>query len=316
MQGSPSIIDQTVSATLGVSCLPLDRASESLKISDAKLKILVLVGSGVVQRFTAGQWIEMRTLFRGGVVVTNASTLIRVKDAATSEGVMLLISSAEAEHHFARITDGLIAASHVYLKCDPVIESLVKVLETSSQGTAPCVEEHVLRAIALRISVLSNREIVEPTSKQCALPSWRLQRVMDFITERLDREVPLADMACAAGLSPMHFAAQFKIATGMRPHHYLIAERMDRAKQLLQKTSDTIMDVALAVGFQSQAHFATVFKRHESMTPRQWRHACTQVVGHAPRTSHRTRGVASQPARTVAKRGSLTLSQPNVLAGS
>jgi AraC-like DNA-binding protein len=104
-----------------------------------------------------------------------------------------------------------------------------------------------------------------------SLPAWRLKRVTAFVAEHLHEAISLSGMAAAEGLSPMHLAAQFKIATGLRPHHYLIAQRLDRAKQLLEATDEAIMDIAIAVGFQSQAHLATVFKRNEAMTPRQWR---------------------------------------------
>ena len=41
-------------------------------------------------------------------------------------------------------------------------------------------------------------------------------------------------MAAVAHLSPYHFARQFKAATGLPPHQYVIARRVERAKQLLQ----------------------------------------------------------------------------------
>jgi AraC-like DNA-binding protein len=40
-------------------------------------------------------------------------------------------------------------------------------------------------------------------------------------------------MAAVARLSPYHFARQFKTATGLPPHQYVIARRVERAKQLL-----------------------------------------------------------------------------------
>ena len=48
----------------------------------------------------------------------------------------------------------------------------------------------------------------------------------------------------------MHFAAQFRAATGLRPHQYLLRRRIERAQQLLIETGMPIVDVALSVGFQ------------------------------------------------------------------
>ena len=61
--------------------------------------------------------------------------------------------------------------------------------------------------------------------------------------------------------------------TGVRPHEYLLRRRIERAQELLKQTGVTLVDIALTVGFQSQAHFTTVFKRFVGDTPYQWRSA-------------------------------------------
>lgn len=69
----------------------------------------------------------------------------------------------------------------------------------------------------------------------------------------------------------MHFAAQFRVATGMRPHEYLLRQRIERAQKMLVETRDSLVEIALGVGFQTQAHFTTVFRRFVGDTPYQWR---------------------------------------------
>jgi AraC family transcriptional regulator len=71
----------------------------------------------------------------------------------------------------------------------------------------------------------------------------------------------------------MHFAAQFRAAVGMRPHQYLLKRRIERAEALLKQAEISLVEVALTVGFQTQAHFTTVFKRFAGDTPYQWRSA-------------------------------------------
>ena len=58
--------------------------------------------------------------------------------------------------------------------------------------------------------------------------------MVEYIEEHLDAGPTLAQMAAAVGLNPYHFARQFKAATGLPPHQYVIARRVDRAQQLLQ----------------------------------------------------------------------------------
>jgi transcriptional regulator GlxA family with amidase domain len=107
-----------------------------------------------------------------------------------------------------------------------------------------------------------------------ALPKWRLKRVHDFVSAHLDECISLSDLAKAAGLSRMHFAAQFRAATGCRPHDYVLQRRIDRAKEILSSTDLPLAEVALATGFQEQSYFSTVFKRLTDETPARWKRAC------------------------------------------
>lgn len=103
------------------------------------------------------------------------------------------------------------------------------------------------------------------------LSKWRLQRATEYIDANLAEPISLADIAAAAGLSPMHFAAQFRAATGLRPHEYLLQRRIERARALLLNSSLPLVEIALDVGFKTQAHFTTVFGRFVNETPNAWR---------------------------------------------
>src|SRR6202040_1722705 len=102
------------------------------------------------------------------------------------------------------------------------------------------------------------------------LARWRLKRAIDYVEAQLDKPRSLADVASASGLTRMHFAAQFRAATGLRPHEYLLRRRIERAQEMLG-TGMSVVDVALSVGFQTQSHFTSVFKRFVGQPPRAWR---------------------------------------------
>ena len=104
-----------------------------------------------------------------------------------------------------------------------------------------------------------------------ALAKWRLNKAIDFIEANLATPILLADMAAAAGLTRMHFAAQFRAATGLRPREYLLRRRIERAQALLATPEVSLVDTALSVGFQTQAHFSAVFRRFVGQTPGGWR---------------------------------------------
>jgi AraC family transcriptional regulator len=124
-------------------------------------------------------------------------------------------------------------------------------------------------AITARLLASSNRVAGRP--KASALARWRLKRAIDYFEAQLGKHVSLAAVASSAGLTPMHFAAQFRAATGLSPHEYLLRRRIERAQEMLAETGMSLVDIALSVGFQTQSHFTTVFKRYAGQPPRAWR---------------------------------------------
>jgi AraC family transcriptional regulator len=104
------------------------------------------------------------------------------------------------------------------------------------------------------------------------LPQRRLCAVIEYIEEHLDASPTLEQMAAVARLSSYHFARQFKAATGMPPHEYVITRRVERAKQLLQGGADiSLAEVAAQAGFSDQSQFSRHFKRLLGITPGQFR---------------------------------------------
>ena len=112
----------------------------------------------------------------------------------------------------------------------------------------------------------------------------RLRRVVDYIHSSLGSEISLGELAELAGLSPNYFLSAFRRATGKTPHRYLTERRVARACELLRNPHRSIVDVSLAVGFSSQSHLTTVFRRFLKTTPAAYRE---EVLG--------ARGLAGAP---------------------
>jgi AraC family transcriptional regulator len=120
------------------------------------------------------------------------------------------------------------------------------------------------------------RHVLTPRSlsrgRDGKLPRGRLRAVVEYIEEHLDSGPSLEQLAAVARLSAFHFARQFKQATGMPPHQYVIMRRVERAKQLLQTGSDlSLAEVAVCAGFSDQSQFSHHFKRLVGVTAGQFR---------------------------------------------
>jgi transcriptional regulator GlxA family with amidase domain len=158
---------------------------------------------------------------------------------------------------------------------DPIIEQLVYALLPAEKA------DEVMRGFytdALHTSLLARLAKIRGETnsgsavrKSIPLATFRLKRVYEYVEAHLDERMPLASLAAAAGLSRMHFAAQFRAATGQCPHEFVWRRRILHAQALLSDTETPIVEIALCVGFQSQAHFTTLFKRVTGLTPKRWR---------------------------------------------
>jgi AraC family transcriptional regulator len=134
----------------------------------------------------------------------------------------------------------------------------------AAESLANLLAVHLLRHVAVPRRFRRGRD--------GALSRPRLRAVVEYIEEHLGAGPTLAQMAAVARLSVYHFARQFKAATGLPPHQYLIARRVERAQQLLQAGTDlSLAEVAARAGFADQSQLTRHFRRLVGVTPRQFR---------------------------------------------
>ncbi len=98
-----------------------------------------------------------------------------------------------------------------------------------------------------------------------------MRRLIEFVEENLDRDLSLEAMAEEVEISPLYLPRAFKSAVGQSPHQYVLARRIERARELLRDTDLPIVDVALSSGFSSQSHLSNWFLRMVGVSPATYR---------------------------------------------
>jgi AraC-like DNA-binding protein len=107
--------------------------------------------------------------------------------------------------------------------------------------------------------------------RQQVVQQRRLSKVTDYIHDHLDSSIPLKTLAQVAGISEYHLIYEFKRATGLAPHQYIIKLRIERAKWLLKCTDWSILRIALEIGYGNHSHFTDIFRRSVGSTPSRYR---------------------------------------------
>jgi AraC family transcriptional regulator len=162
---------------------------------------------------------------------------------------------------------------------DPVLEALVSrmIEEVECAGSASTLLlDSLLESCLIR---LSRRHAPRPIASRLmpvALAPHRLARVLEFVDAHLDRDICLADLVEAAGTGQYHFSHAFRAATGCSPYRYLIARRIEYSKVLLMTSSESLMDVSIKCGFNTQHQFASMFKRLVGIGPKRFRTMLTR----------------------------------------
>jgi AraC-like DNA-binding protein len=99
----------------------------------------------------------------------------------------------------------------------------------------------------------------------------RLHRAREYMTASFCRSSSLADIARASSLSPFHFHRAYRLFFGETPHQFVVRLRLDRAADRLRRTDRSVTEIALAVGFESPAHFSRAFKNRFQCSPQRYR---------------------------------------------
>jgi AraC family transcriptional regulator len=157
---------------------------------------------------------------------------------------------------------------------DDSLQGIVKLLaaEANSQGASgKLYADHLAHALALRFRQLSGGVRDPKPSQSGKMPPRILQRVLDRMRADLATNLDLHTIAAESGYSRTHFLRIFRASTGYSPHQWLTHLRIEEAKTLLQKASNSLIDVALDCGFSSHGHFSNTFRRIVGVAPREYR---------------------------------------------
>jgi AraC family transcriptional regulator len=98
-----------------------------------------------------------------------------------------------------------------------------------------------------------------------------VEKVIQRISNNLDENISLEEMANMVYLSPFHFNRVFRRVTGIPPKEFLCALRIEKSKELLENTNLRILDICLNVGYSSMGTFTTRFRKAVGVSPREFR---------------------------------------------
>ncbi len=107
----------------------------------------------------------------------------------------------------------------------------------------------------------------------------RLEQLITFMEEHLDRPLSLKELAAHAAMSTSTLNRQFKLSTGWSPVDFHIHRRVAYAAKLLLTTDLSMERISEQTGFSDANYFARQFRTHMRMSPREYKQLWTTHRG-------------------------------------
>jgi AraC family transcriptional regulator len=163
---------------------------------------------------------------------------------------------------------------------DPLVAAMLAALHRAAADPADsrlyvdalvhALAAHLLQHYSRGRSTLSGSQTGLSAHPERLVPR-RIRRVTDYIRANLAGDLSISELAAQAGLSSFHFARVFRRETGEAPHQFVSRLRLEEAARLLRATDHTVLQIAIAVGFENASHFSVQFKRDYGVTPLAYR---------------------------------------------
>lgn len=156
---------------------------------------------------------------------------------------------------------------------DPVLEhlahALAPALERPEEASMLFVDQ---LGIAIGTHVLQcYGKAAAPQMLRSGLSRVHEERAKQMLLEKVNGNVSIAEIARDCNMSASYFLRAFKKTTGQTPHQWLMAQRVQRAREFLRDTELPLAEVAVACDFYDQSHFNRVFSQAVGVSPGNWR---------------------------------------------
>lgn len=210
----------------------------------------------VLGGFGTGAWL----LARAGVLDQHRATIHWPYTGMLTERFPKIIGSANVfELDRARLTAAGGPAA---------MEALVALL-TRSLGTESSAD--LLDQLGVeRVRGPGDRQRV-PLAARIGGGQPKLTEAVKLMEANFEEPLPTEEIARLAGVSRRQLERLFKQHLNSLPSRYYLEMRLNRARQLLRETSQSILQVGLACGFSSGPHFSSAYRAHFGITPREER---------------------------------------------
>ncbi len=141
--------------------------------------------------------------------------------------------------------------------------------------------EQLMESLFIQISEIVVKEQVDIDTKFTALKIVKhntknqlfklITAAKEYLNDHMSEDISLDKISSDIGISKYYLHRLFTELHGYTPLYYLTSIRLEKAKHKLQYSNDSILEIAIACGFDNISYFSNVFKKHIGFSPTQFR---------------------------------------------
>ena len=151
-----------------------------------------------------------------------------------------------------------------------LINKLIRI-STGDALTKDVLANLTLKELLIRIMQMQNLHEVKENLHQLS-PNSRFAYVLEYINMHLTEKLRIDALCQMAFMSKASFFRAFKYELGISPVDYVIKERIQFAKQLMNNPYNSISEACFKAGFNNLNYFSRAFKKTEGITPSLYKH--------------------------------------------
>ena len=116
------------------------------------------------------------------------------------------------------------------------------------------------------LKTVINKQLTPPSTSELYI-----SKGIEYIQEHYHEDLTLDQVSKYLGINKCYFCSLFKRATDLTFSQFLNKVRIEASKQRLIHSTDSVLDIALAVGFNNHNYFTSTFKKVMGITPNVYR---------------------------------------------
>jgi two-component system, response regulator YesN len=109
------------------------------------------------------------------------------------------------------------------------------------------------------------KEVYEQTKRKEILDAFK------YVSMNIERKISLDEVSSYLYLNPSYFSRLFKKEVGETFVEYVTKMKINRAKELLEQTADSVGKICERLGYDNQSYFIKIFKNYAGVTPIEYR---------------------------------------------